>query len=63
MILNIFRQPGLTFPQKMMLLVMTAVTVLISLTVLAEPVAPLQLVGGTLILAFTLANELGAARA
>ena len=40
MILNIFRQPGLTFPQKMMLLVMTAVTVLISLTVLAEPVAP-----------------------
>ena len=33
MILNIFRQPGLTFPQKMMLLVMTAVTVLISLTV------------------------------
>ena len=33
MILNIFRTPGLTVPQKIMLLVMTAVTVLISLTV------------------------------
>ncbi|MDO4867488.1 MAG: DMT family transporter [Clostridia bacterium] len=37
------------------------VAVLISLTVLSEPVAPLQLVGGALILAFTLANELGGA--
>ena len=37
------------------------VAVLISLTVLAEPVTPLQLVGGALILAFTLANELGGA--
>ena len=34
------------------------VAVLISLTVLAEPVAPVQLVGGVMILAFTLANEL-----
>ena len=34
------------------------VAVLISLTVLAEPVAPVQLVGGAMILAFTLANEL-----
>ncbi len=34
------------------------VAVLISLTVLAEPVAPAQLIGGALILAFTLANEL-----
>jgi len=32
--------------------------VLISLLVLAEPVAPVQLVGGAMILAFTLANEL-----
>ena len=35
------------------------VAVLISLTVLAEPVEPVQLVGGAMILAFTLANELG----
>ncbi len=34
------------------------VAVLVSLTVLAEPVAPVQLVGGAMILAFTLANEL-----
>ena len=34
------------------------VAVLISLTVLAEPVAPVQLVGGAMILAFTLAYEL-----
>ena len=34
------------------------VAVLISLTVLAEPLAPVQLVGGAMILAFTLANEL-----
>ena len=34
------------------------VAVLISLTLLAEPVAPIQLVGGAMILAFTLANEL-----
>ena len=34
------------------------VAVLISLTILAEPVAPVQLVGGALILAFTLANEI-----
>lgn len=33
--------------------------VVISLVVLAEPVAPLQLFGGAMILAFTLANELG----
>jgi len=32
-------------------------------TVLGEPVAPVQLLGGALILAFTLANELLAARA
>ena len=32
--------------------------VLISLLVLAEPVTPIQLVGGAMILAFTLANEL-----
>ena len=34
------------------------VAVLISLTVLGEPTAPAQLVGGAMILAFTLANEL-----
>ena len=34
------------------------VAVLVSLIVLAEPVAPLQLAGGAMILAFTLANEL-----
>lgn len=34
------------------------VAVLVSLVVLSEPIAPLQLVGGALILAFTLANEL-----
>ena len=34
------------------------VAVLISLVLLREPVAPIQLVGGALILAFTLANEL-----
>ena len=39
------------------------VAVLLSVTVLGEPVAPAQLVGGALILAFTLANELFAARA
>lgn len=33
MLLSIFRQSGLSFPQKLMLLAMTAVTVLISLTV------------------------------
>ena len=36
------------------------VAVVLSLTVLREPVAPVQLVGGALILAFTLANELKA---
>ena len=35
------------------------VAVFISLTILAEPVAPIQLIGGALILAFTLANEIG----
>lgn len=35
------------------------VAVLISLTVLGEPVTPLQLLGGAMILAFTLINELG----
>ena len=35
------------------------VAVVVSLTVLGEPVAALQLVGGALILAFTLFNELG----
>lgn len=39
------------------------VAVLISLTVLAEPVAPVQLVGGAMILAFTLLNELAPGRA
>lgn len=34
------------------------VAVIISLTLLHEPVAPIQLVGGAMILAFTLANEL-----
>ena len=34
------------------------VAVLISLVVLGEPVAPIQLAGGAMILAFTLANEL-----
>ena len=34
------------------------VAVLISLTVLAEPVAPVQLAGGAMILGFTLANEI-----
>ncbi len=34
------------------------VAVLVSLIVLAEPVAPIQLAGGAMILAFTLANEL-----
>lgn len=38
------------------------VAVLISLTVLREPVAPAQLLGGALILAFTLGNELRAGR-
>ena len=37
------------------------VAVILSLTLLREPVAPLQLVGGAMILAFTLANELGGA--
>ena len=36
------------------------VAVLLSLTVLREPAQPMQLVGGALILAFTLANEIGA---
>ena len=35
------------------------VAVLISMTVLREPVTPVQLIGGAMILAFTLANELG----
>ena len=35
------------------------VAVIISMTVLREPVSPLQLVGGAMILAFTLVNELG----
>ena len=35
------------------------VAVIISMTVLREPVSPVQLVGGAMILAFTLANELG----
>lgn len=35
------------------------VAVIISLTVLSEPVTPLQLIGGAMILAFTLINELG----
>ena len=35
------------------------VAVLVSMTLLAEPVSPIQLVGGAMILAFTLANELG----
>ena len=34
------------------------VAVLVSLTVLAEPVTPLQLLGGAMILAFTLGNEI-----
>ena len=38
------------------------VAVLISLTVLGEPVAPVQLAGGAMILAFTLANELSPGR-
>lgn len=37
------------------------VAVLVSLTILAEPVAPVQLAGGAMILAFTLVNELKAA--
>ena len=37
------------------------VAVILSLTLLHEPVTPLQLVGGAMILAFTLANELGGA--
>lgn len=36
------------------------VAVVLSLTVLGEPVTPLQIVGGVMILAFTLVNELGA---
>ena len=38
------------------------VAVILSLTLLREPVTPLQLVGGAMILAFTLANELGGER-
>ena len=38
------------------------VAVLISLVVLKEPVSPAQLVGGGMILAFTLANELGSGK-
>ena len=38
------------------------VAVLISMTVLREPVTPVQLIGGAMILAFTLANELGPGR-
>ena len=38
------------------------VAVLISLVVLKEPVSPAQLAGGAMILAFTLANELGAGK-
>lgn len=38
------------------------VAVLVSLAVLREPVTPLQLLGGAMIFAFTLANELAAVR-
>ena len=41
----------------------TARAVLVSLALLGEPVTPLQLLGGAMILAFTLANEIQPRRA